>query len=132
MENLRNKKVVYSTVQECATSTKTTNSPDPIVVCSSDQLNELDQLVSDRYIGKLCVLNNGRNMTFPVNISRNKITYVNDQDELMTHVASTSMLSFIAEARKHEKHGDISLANSRLDDALHSLDCLASYIPTSQ
>jgi hypothetical protein len=110
---------------------KKINSPNTIIICYSDQLNELDQIVSDCDIGKLCVLNDGRNMTFPVNISRNKITYANNQDELMRHVASSSMLAFIEEARKHEKHGDIALANSRLNDALHSLDCLASYIPAS-
>jgi len=127
IDKLNNVVLHCSNLSELRAALRTNGLPVPILVCPSNRLFELDSLFNDSQFDTLYVLNDGEKTTWQTSFRWDNIKVVNSENELMRHLCTKSMLCFFKEAIEHRKNGNMGVANTRIIDTLHSLECAEEY-----
>ncbi len=99
-----------------------------IIACASNKLLELSPVLSEMSFDTLYIHNLGEQVNGSVEPWWNKTTIVHNENQLMRHLCTKSMLCYYNEGMEHRKNGDFGLANACLLDSLRALDYSAKFI----
>ncbi|CAF4137218.1 unnamed protein product [Rotaria sordida] len=102
-----------------------------IIVCCSNHLIEIDQLLINYKIDTLYVLNNQEDQDIRewlTGLIIGNIIEINNRKQLMRNLSTKIMLCYYNQGLQHRTSGDIGLANLCFIDSLNALNYSAQFI----